>query len=39
MMHTVLPERRWKAEHGAPAANEWVGHFVELGRKLSVHVD
>ena len=39
MLHTVLPERRWKAEHGTPGANEWVELFVELGRKLSVCVD
>jgi hypothetical protein len=39
MLHTVLPERRWKAERGDGAASEWVGSFVELGRKLSVRVD
>ena len=39
MMHTVLPERRWKAEHGVEEAHEWVGRFVELGRKLSVRVE
>ena len=39
MLHTVLPEWRWKAEHGAEAAHEWVGQFIELGRKLSVRVD
>ena len=39
MLHTVLPERRWKAEHGDEAAHEWVGRFVELGQKLSVRVD
>jgi alpha-amylase/alpha-mannosidase (GH57 family) len=39
MLHTVLPEKRWKAEHGEKAANEWVEEFVELGRKLSVRVD
>ncbi len=39
MMHTVLPEKRWKAEHGEEAANEWVEIFVELGRELSVRVD
>ena len=39
MLHTLLPERRWKAEHGAEGAHEWVEQFVELGRKLSVRVD
>lgn len=39
MMHTVLPERRWKADHGSEPAHEWVERFVELGRKLSVKVD
>jgi alpha-amylase/alpha-mannosidase (GH57 family) len=39
MLHTVLPERRWKTEHGAGDAREWVGVFIELGRKLSVRVD
>jgi alpha-amylase/alpha-mannosidase (GH57 family) len=39
MLHTVLPERRWKAEHGTPGANEWVELFLELGRKLSVRTD
>lgn len=39
MMHTVLPEWRWKAEHGTEAANEWVTHFVSLGQALSVRVD
>ena len=39
MLHTLLPERRWKAEHGAEDAHEWVEQFVDLGRKLSVRVD
>ncbi len=39
MLHTVLPEWRWKAEHGAEAAHEWVELFVALGRELSVRVD
>jgi hypothetical protein len=39
MMHTVLPERRWKAEHGDAEAREWVEIFVDLGNKLSVRVD
>ena len=39
MMHTVLPERRWKAERGAEEATEWVEQFIELGRKLSVRVE
>ena len=39
MLHTALPERRWKREHGAEDAQEWVKGFMELGRKLSVRVD
>ena len=39
MLHTALPEMRWKSEHGEEAANEWVGQFIELGRQLSVRVD
>ncbi len=39
MLHTVLPEWRWKAEHGAEAAHEWIEQFIELGRKLSMRVD
>jgi hypothetical protein len=39
MLRTVLPEWRWKAEHGVEAAHEWVEHFIALGRALSVRVD
>ena len=39
MLHTALPERHWKSEHGDENAQEWVRGFVELGRKLSVRVD
>ncbi len=39
MMKTILPERRWKAEHGDGEAREWVEIFVDLGSKLSVRVD
>jgi hypothetical protein len=39
MLHTVFPEWRWKSKHGDEAANEWVGLFLDLGRKLSVRVD
>jgi hypothetical protein len=39
ILHTILPEWRWKAEHGIASADEWVEHFVELGRNLSIRVD
>lgn len=39
MLHTILPERRWRAEHGTGGAHEWVELFIELGRNLSIRVD
>ena len=39
MVHTVLPEWRWKAEHGEAEAHDWVTIFLQLGRDLSVKVD
>ena len=39
MVHTVLPEWRWKAEHGETEAQDWVATFLQLGRDLSVKVD
>jgi len=39
MLHTVLPEWRWKAEHGEAEAHDWVTTFLQLGRDLSVKVD
>lgn len=39
MIHTVLPEWRWKAEHGEAEAKEWVTAFLQLGQDLSVKVD
>jgi hypothetical protein len=39
MTHTVLPEWRWKAEHGEAEAHDWVKIFLQLGRDLSVKVD
>ncbi len=39
MARTVLPEWRWKAEHGEAAAKDWLAIFLPLGRDLSVKVD
>ncbi|MGA9458283.1 MAG: glycoside hydrolase, partial [Desulfobaccales bacterium] len=39
MVRTVLPEWRWKAEHGEAEAKEWLAIFLPLGRDLSVKVD
>lgn len=39
MVHTVLPEWRWKAEHGEAEAHDWVEIFLQLGRDLSVKVE
>jgi hypothetical protein len=39
MVHTVLPEWRWKAEHGEAEAHDWVAIFLQLGHDLSVKVD
>ncbi len=39
MVHTVLPEWRWKAEHGEAEAKDWLAIFLALGRDLSVKVD
>jgi len=34
-----LPEMRSKAQAGDSTAQEWVEHFVNLGRNLSVRVE
>ncbi len=39
MVNTVLPEWRWKAEHGEAEAHGWVADFLQLGQDLSVKVD
>ncbi len=39
MLHTAFPEWRWRAEHGSEDAHAWIACFLDLGRKLSVHVD
>jgi alpha-amylase/alpha-mannosidase (GH57 family) len=39
MIHTALPEWRWKAEHGEAAAHDWVATFLQLGQDLSVNVE
>jgi hypothetical protein len=39
MVRTVLPEWRWKAEHGEAEAQDWLAIFLPLGRDLSVKVD
>ncbi len=39
MFQTVLPEWRWKAEHGEVQAQSWVATFLDLGVGLSMKVD
>lgn len=39
MLQTVLPEWRWKAEHGDARAHDWAATFVKLGAELAVKVD
>jgi hypothetical protein len=39
MLQTVLPEWRWKAEHGDVQAQSWVATFLDLGVGLSMKVD
>jgi hypothetical protein len=39
MLQTVLPEWRWKAEHGEAEAHAWMETFLKLGAELSVRID
>jgi hypothetical protein len=39
MLQTVFPEWVKKMSEGDKTAQEWVEHFVALGRNLSVKVE